>query len=388
MSRRYLAVLAAVALTITAPAIAIASPDTSLHTACAAPVSAVPTAQCLAVFSSTGSFGPHAGAPAGFGPADLRDAYKLPAAAGAGQTVAIVDAFDDPTAEADLAVYRRQYGLPACTTANGCFAKVNQDGQASPLPMPDPNWSVEISLDVDMVSAACPGCHILLVEGDDAAMQSLGAAEDSAAQSGAAAVSNSYGLGEFNGMDQYASHYVHPGVPILASSGDSGFRAAFFPAVLGNVIAVGGTSLTRAANARGWSESAWSGAGSACSAWIPKPVWQHDPHCGMRTVADVSAVADPKTGLAVYDTTVPRGLPGWLVVGGTSASAPFVAGVIGLAGTAGKYNDASSLYAHAGELFDATGGSNGYCGKDYLCTGVRGYDAPTGLGSPNGIAAF
>ena len=387
MNRLRVAVLVGALLTAVAPATAVAAPDTTMHSACAATVSTVPTARCYAMYRSTGSFGPHAAAPSGFGPAELRDAYKLPMTGGAGQTVAIVDAYDDPNIEADLAVYRQQYGLPACTTANGCFKKINENGAASPLPAGSPGWGVEMSLDVDMVSAACSSCDILLVEATTATSEDLGQAEDQAVKSGANVVSNSYGTEEFNGMDAITRHYVHPGVPILASSGDSGFRAASFPAVLGNVISVGGTSLTRAAHARGWTEAAWSGAGSACSAWIAKPAWQHDPNCGMRTVSDVSAVADPKTGLAVYDTygVTP---PGWLVVGGTSASSPFLAGVFGLAGNASKFSDASSLYANSGDLFDVVGGSNGYCGGDYLCTGVVGYDGPTGLGSPNGIAAF
>jgi subtilase family serine protease len=385
MNRVHAAVLAGALLILIMPAPAVATPDTTLHTACTATTS---TVHCFAHYRSSGSFGPQANPPAGYGPADLRDAYKLPLTGGAGQTIAIVDAFDNPNAETDLAIYRQQYGLPACTTANGCFKKINQRGQASPLPTADAGWGVEIALDVDMVSAACPSCDILLVEGDDATFEDLGAAVDQAVKSGAAAVSNSYGADEFRGMDTAAAHYVHPGVPILASSGDDGFRAASFPAVLNNVIAVGGTSLARTANARGWSETAWSGAGSACSAWIPKPAWQHDDNCRMRTVADVSAVADPRTGVAVYDTFDPGVPPGWLVVGGTSASSPFVAGVFGVAGNARSFNNASSFYNQGKDLFDVVGGSNGFCGGDYLCTGLAGYDAPTGMGSPNGTTAF
>ncbi|EWM13071.1 LOW QUALITY PROTEIN: peptidase S8 and S53, subtilisin, kexin, sedolisin, partial [Kutzneria sp. 744] len=307
---------------------------------------------------------------------------------GAGQTIAIVDAFDNPSAEADLGKYRQQFGLPACTTANGCFKKVNQRGAASPLPEGNPNWGVEISLDLDMVSAACPDCHILLVEANTPLTADLGAAEDTAATSGASAVSNSYGSDEYNGMDVDAKHFQHAGVAILASSGDYGFQPASFPASLANVIAVGGTTLEKADNARGWTETAWSRAGSGCSAWVPKPAWQHDANCGMRTVADVSAVADSDPGLAVYDTYGLGAQAGWVTVGGTSASSPFIAGVIGLAGDGSRLTDASSLYTHADKLFDVVGGSNGYCGDDYLCTGLQGYDAPTGVGSPNGIGAL
>jgi len=368
--------LAVALLAMSVPAFA----DTSAHSACAAKASA---AHCLAKFRGSRGF-----APDGYGPADLRDAYKLPATGGAGQTIAIVDAYDNPNAEADLAVYRQQFGLPACTTANGCFRKINQDGETDPLPLAEPGWGVEISLDVDMASAACPDCRILLVEADDSDLDNLGLAVDQAVKSGATAVSNSYGAQEFDGMDVAGAHWVHPGVPILASSGDDGFQPASFPAVLSKVIAVGGTTLFRSATKRGWSETAWTGSGSSCSAWVAKPAWQHDLNCGKRTVADVSAVADPDTGVAVYDTFNPGVPPGWLVVGGTSAASPFVAGLLALAGNAADFADASSFYRQTGDLFDVVGGSTGDCGGDYLCTGVAGYDAPTGVGSPDGIGAF
>jgi subtilase family serine protease len=387
MKRFRTALLAGALLTLGLPAIAGAAPDTAMHAACPSTVSTTPTMHCFALYRTAHSFGVNA-TPAGYGPADLRDAYKLPSTGGAGQAIAIVDAFDNPNAEVDLAKYRQQFGLPACTTANGCFKKVNQRGAASPLPDGNPNWGVEISLDLDMVSAACPDCHIVLVEADTPSSANLGAAEDTAAASGASAISNSYGSDEYNGMDVDAKHFQHAGVAILASSGDFGFQPASFPASLANVIAVGGTTLTKADNARGWTETAWSRAGSGCSAWIPKPAWQHDANCGMRTVADISAVADSEPGLAVYDTYGLGAQAGWITVGGTSASSPFIAGVIGLAGNGSQLTDASSLYRHADNLFDVVGGSNGFCGDDYLCTGLQGYDAPTGVGSPNGIGAF
>jgi subtilase family serine protease len=352
-------------------------------------------ARCLAEYRTTGkgtTLHPLAAnaTPDGFGPADLKSAYKLPGSGGTGTspgTVAVVDAYGYPTAEADLAAYRSQYGLPACTVASGCLTIANQRGDASPLPDPDPGWGVETALDLDMASAACPGCKLLLVEGDDSALGSLAAAVDTAVRLGASVVSNSYGTDEFNGMDAFAGSYNHPGVPILASSGDYGFQAASFPAVETSVIAVGGTSLTKDSSARGWSEQAWSGAGSGCSAWIDKPSWQTDPNCSMRTVADVSAVADPNTGLAVYDTYGLGDQAGWLVVGGTSASSPFVAGVIALSGHASTVTP-QKLYGEPGAFFDTVGGSNGYCGGDYLCTGLPGYDAPTGLGTPDGTTPF
>jgi subtilase family serine protease len=246
---------------------------------------------------------------------------------------------------------------------------------------------VEISLDLDAVSAACPQCSITLVEADQPDPASLGAAEDTAVRLGATAISNSYGTTEFTGMDLYAAHYTHPGTSIVASSGDAGFAPAAFPAVLGNVISVGGTTLTKATTtARGWTEQAWAGASSGCSAYIAKPAWQKDKHCSMRTVADVSAVADPNTGLAVHDTFGLGDNGGWLVGGGTSLSSPLIAAVITRSGH--QIDDAGYIYTHAAELYDPTGGSNGFCGNDYLCTGKKGYDAPTGAGSPNGSGAF
>jgi len=376
------------AVTVAVPAsVAAAAPTTRTACAQAAPMHA----RCLAVVrpGAVPLAATDAAVPAGFGPADLQAAYKLPVGRGAGQTIALVDAYDDPTAEADLATYRATYGLPPCTTANGCFRKLNQAGKPGPYPPADGGWAVETSLDLDMVSASCALCDILLVEGNSSLVSDLAASVDTAVKQGGDVVSNSYGLAEFNGMQTFARHYKHSGHVIVASSGDAGFTAAQFPAVTPGVLAVGGTSLVAADNARGWSESAWSGAGSGCSAYIKKPAYQTDDHCSMRTIADVSAVADPNTGVAVYDTTPnPFGIPpGWLIVGGTSASSPFVAGVIGLAGNASTY-DPSDSYANTSALFDAVGGSNGFCGGDYICTGTVGYDGPTGLGTPNGIGAF
>ncbi len=325
--------------------------------------------------------------PAGYSPATLQSAYKLPALGGSGKTIAIVDAQDDPKAETDLAFYRATFGLPACTAANGCFKKVNQRGVAGSYPAPDSGWALEISLDVDMVSAACPKCHILLVEGDSASLDNLGAAVNTAVRLGATVVSNSYGLSEFAGMSGYYHYYQHPGHPIVASSGDSGFTTAQFPAVVPGVLAVGGTSLRRFSNARGWIEHAWSGAGSGCSTLVAKPAYQHDVLCPKRTIADVSADADPNTGPAVRDTVPYNGQSGWFIVGGTSASAPFIAGVIGVAGNASTYTPAFS-YSHTAATYDAVGGSNGTCGGTYLCTAKKGYDGPTGLGTPHGTGAF
>ncbi len=327
------------------------------------------------------------GVPSGFVPSDIVAAYEIPAG-GAGVTVAVVDAQDDPNAESDLAVYRAQFNLPACTTANGCFKKVNQSGQASPLPSGDTGWGGEISLDLDMVSAACPACKILLVEGSSASNDDLGAAVNEAAALGATVISNSYGGSESSTDATYdTEYYHHAGVSVLASSGDSGYGAQY-PAASQYVIAVGGTSLTQDGSARGFREGAWSDGGSGCSQYDAKPSWQRDTGCSKRTVADVSAVADPNTGVAVYDTYGGgnAGAAGWEVYGGTSASSPLVGAILAASGLAGV--DASFVYQNPGSFNDITSGSNGTCNtkSTYLCTAVSGYDGPTGLGTPAGLA--
>jgi hypothetical protein len=323
--------------------------------------------------------------PLGYGPGDLQSAYgltSLAASEGATQTIAIVDAYDDPNAEADLAVYRSQYGLPACTTANGCFRKVDQRGGVS-YPAIDASWAQEISLDLDMASAVCPNCHILLVESDSAQFTDLVAAVDRAALLGATQISNSYGGGEYSGETTAESHYNHPGIAVTVSSGDSGYGVEF-PASSRYVTAVGGTSLNPAAGTRGWSETAWSGAGSGCSAYIAKPAWQTDSGCSRRSVVDVSAVADPNTGVAVYDSLAYQRSSGWMVFGGTSAASPIVAAFDALIGPAAASR--SYVYDNAASFNDVVSGSNGNCGGSYLCTARAGYDGPTGVGTPTGAA--
>lgn len=325
--------------------------------------------------------------PAGFGPADLRSAYNLTTSGSADTTVAIVVAYDAPTAEADLAVYRSTYGLPPCTTANGCFRKVNQNGQASPLPAANPGWAGEAALDIQMVSAICPNCRILLVEGDQPFISNLGTAVNTAVAMGAKFVSNSYGRTEGSSANSFDNQYYNkPGVLITAASGDDGFQN-LYPASGKGVTAVGGTSLTRDTSARGWSETAWSGAGSACSNVIAKPAFQVglNTGCARRAVADVAAVADPQTGVAVYQTF---GADGWVIYGGTSAAAPIIAAVYALAGNPRASDSPNSYpYARLGALNDVRSGTNGSCGAP-LCTAGTGYDGPTGLGTPQGISAF
>jgi subtilase family serine protease len=365
----------------------------------------------LRCFSQAIAHGPGLGpqmmpGPVGLSPSQIRAAYSLGGLSAAGRIVAVVDAFDDPNAESDLATFRSAYGLPACTSANGCFSKLNQNGASSPLPSGDPGWGVEISLDLDAVSAACPDCHILLVEGNSAFTSDLLTADQTAeGVSGVASLSDSWGGGEVSGITSLDHFVNHPGIAITASSGDSGFGVQW-PASSPFVSGVGGTTLTAASTKRGWSESVWSGAGSGCSAFEPKPAWQHDSGCANRTVADVSAVADPNTGIGVYDTynncaspgssacdtqieqRLAQGLDGWAQVGGTSLASPLIASVYALAGNTGSIDYGSFPYAHTGSLYDVTSGSNGSCSPAYLCSGGPGYDGPSGLGTPNGDQAF
>lgn len=341
----------------------------------------------------------------GYGPADIQSAYQLAGLTSGGKTVAIVDAFNDPKAAADLAAYRSHFGLPPCTVASGCFKQINQTGATSPLPAKNYGWAVEESLDLDMVSAACPDCHIILVEAKSANLSDLAIAEDTAAsRAGVVAISNSYGGSEDGTEVKMDSHYTHPGVAITASTGDSGYGASY-PATSPHVTAVGGTTLTKTpSTARGWTETAWSGSGSGCSKDLPRPTFQIGlTPCTTRADADVSAVADPNTGVAVYDTAnscgtssfcdnlirlgLASGADGWVQVGGTSASAPIIASVYALAGNTTTI-DNSFPYAHTGFLNDVTSGSNGSCAQPVLCTAGNGWDGPTGLGTPIGTGAF
>ena len=332
----------------------------------------------------------------GFGPSQLQAAYGLTAASasdGAGKTVALVDAYNDPTAAADLNTYRSAAGLPATT-----LKVVNQNGATSPLPATAPtsdDWTLEESLDLDMVSSACPLCSIVLVEATDDSGTGLYVANSTAATL-AGYISNSWGGSEASTDTTLDSEYFsHPGVVTTASAGDSDY-GVIYPAASPNVVAVGGTSLTTASNARGWSETVWNtttgseGTGSGCSAYEPEPSWQTalglPSGCSKRIDNDVSADADPATGVAVYDTT--NGNGGWNEVGGTSASSPFIAGVYALAGNPGN-TPADDLYTHTANLYDVTSGKDASsCSPSYLCTAGTGYDGPTGLGTPDGIAAF
>jgi subtilase family serine protease len=377
-------------------------PPSFVHV-CSAP--ARDNASCMAIRAdATSQPSASAATPLGYGPAGLQSAYNLvsaSAASGAGETVAVVDAYNDPTALSDLCTYRSTFSLPplkaGCTNSTGTgptFTKVSQSGSTTIFPFNNSNWAQEISLDVDMVSAICPNCNILLVEANSSSLSNLAAAVNRAATMGVVAISNSYGGRETSTETSYDADYNHPGIAITASSGDGGFGAQY-PAASPFVTAVGGTTLRRASTtARGWTESAWTcsgalacfffgGAGSGCSVDESKPAWQSDSGCKKRTVADVSADADPSTGVAVYYNG------GWRVYGGTSVASPIIASVYALAGNTSTITYGSYPYSHSGSLNDVTtSDANVSCSPAYLCNAESGFDGPTGIGTPNGTGGF
>src|SRR6185312_10601065 len=334
-------------------------------------------------------------APAGYGPAQFRTAYGLPSSAATAQTIAIVDAYDDPYVAGNLNTYSSTFGLPQCNSANPCFKKVNQNGVAGSYPSANSGWALEISLDVEVAHAICPNCKILLVEASSASFANLETAVNTAARLGATEISNSYGGGEWSGETSDTA-YNHPGIAVTVSSGDSGYGQFGFPAASPYVVAVGGTTLKLGAGNAWAGETAWSGGGSGCSSYLTAPTWQTSlanwslTGCGTkRGVADVAADADPNTGAAVYDTMRYQGRSGWFKVGGTSLSSPLVAGVYALAGNAASASYPASLaYANPAALHDVTSGSTGNCGGTIMCNAAAGYDGPTGLGSPKGLGAF
>jgi hypothetical protein len=387
----------------------------------------------------------------GLTPAQLASAYAYePTAGGTGQTVAIVDAYNDPKIEEDLGTFDSNYGLAACTTANGCFKKVSQTGSTTSLPPDEPGWSGEISLDVEAVHGACPNCKILLVEANDEKNEDLAAAVNEAVSLGATEVSNSYGdpeQVEWGAAEQAA--YNHPGVVIAASTGDDGYydwdrlnegyllpQMPNAPASLPTVVAVGGTSLNLNLNGTRASETVWNdngpddeiglsyrralgATGGGCSTLFTAQPWQQGVSgfaatgCGNKRLdADISAVADPLTGFDIYDSYKS---PGWQTIGGTSLSSPLVTSLYALAGGSGGVEyPAQTPYNHLGHgssLYDVTKGGNGFCDAEALslcnllgeatsifgrvdcegttaCNAAPGFDGPSGVGTPNGLGAF
>ena len=361
-----------------------------------------------------------AATPIGYGAPDLQSAYKIDPtriATATKPTVAIIDAYGYPKLEADLAVYRAQYSLPPCTIANGCLKIVNQQGLTTNLPPAPPandDWTIETALDVDMASAACPLCNILVVQATNNAGDGLDIGQNVAASLGATVISNSWGGVEVPNQaaayaQEDATYFVHPGIAIFVAAGDSGYNDTIstgrptgpeYPASSAHTIAVGATRLVRdPTSTRGWKETAWAvtplaaggpdvnkgAGGSGCSLSIPKPAYQTASPCQFKASADISAVGDPATGVAVYNTNATN--PGWISVGGTSASAPFVAAIFAATGN-GNQTSGAFIAASSAKLWDVTAGSNGTCAaQPLLCNAVAGWDGPTGFGTPN-VSAF
>jgi subtilase family serine protease len=338
-------------------------------------------ATCLALIQSKSGISP---AVSGWAPSDFQTRYNLPSSTnGKGQIVAIVDAYDNPNVASDVAAYRSQFGLG---TAN--FTKYNQQGQKKNYPRGSTGWGVEIDLDVQMVSAACPLCTIYLVEANSSDFGDLQTAEAEAVTLGAHIVSNSWiCYGSYDCVDQ--SIFDQPGVLYTAGSGDAGYGAIGAPSALSSVVAVGGTVLSK--NGSTYSESVWNGAGAGCATGVTKPSWQHDPDCTSRTDSDVSAIS---WQVAEYDT---YGYSGWFTVGGTSVATPMVAAIFALAGNASSQDAAKKIWSlkkrkRGKDLHAITTGSDGSCNGEYLCQAgtkqFHSYSGPAGWGTPNGIKTF
>jgi len=358
---------------------------------CAASAATRSTASCLSkvMVNGKGAVPQSTTPPAtALTPAQLQDAYKLAGTSGAGRTVAIVDAYGYPNLERDLSTYRSYFGLPPCTTANGCLKVIDQNGGTS-LPRFNAGWAGEQALDVDAVSATCPDCKIVMVQTKTNSFANLGQGVVTASkQPGVVAISNSYGGGDAPDTT-YGTYYNHPGIAVTASTGDNGYQGASYPASSAYTTAVGGTTLAKATNTRGWNETVWNGAGSGCSTLNTAlaAAASYGTGCAKRAMADVSAAANPNTGgLAVFYPTNSKSST-WAQVGGTSESAPIIAAVYALSGNTAGYANAIP-YAHPTSLFDVTSGSNGTCPTTQWCNARAGWDGPTGLGTPNGAGAF
>jgi subtilase family serine protease len=330
----------------------------------------------------------------------LRSAYSLPTGGSKRETVAVIGAYDDSHLQSDMAVYTKRFHLPACTVRNRCLRVINEAGQGSPLPPPDPTggtWNVEHALSAEVVHAICQNCSILVVDGSSDSNYDLSTAVDAAAKAHARVIVTTFGPAQTYTDSQYASDYANPGAIVVAAAGDSGYTGSVdFPSTFPNVLAVGGTHLELGSRGRYLRETAWSMGTSGCSSYMAAARWQQaqasSVGCGKnRAVVDVSAVADP--GAIVYITgggSTPGGA--WYEVGGTSLSAPIIGGVFGLAGGGGS-SALSHLYrvahTHPSAFHDVRSGTNSSsCGGKPICSARRGYDGPTGLGTPSGLAAF
>lgn len=378
---------------------------------CPDPAPGQMTCQALRVLTSQPALAPassvQTGSPRPLSPANFQSAYGLPSGtAGSGVTIGIVDAYDNPYAESNLATFRSHWGLPPCTTANGCFRKVNQNAQQFNYPAGDSGWGLEISLDLDAVSSACPNCKIVLAESSTNYDSDLYAAVNAAVSLGSSVISMSWGGGEYSSETSDDATFNIPGVKMIASSGDSGYNSCVndaglpgpcYPAASPYVSAVGGTTLLSATNTRGWYESTWSGTGSGCSAYESKPTWQSDTGCTKRMTNDIAADADPNTGLVSYDT---YGEGGWVQIGGTSLAAPLVAASYALQFSAASGSAPQNLYdTSSSAYFPVTSGTNGSCATGYFCNAAsavtvqcggwsNNYSGPIGLGTPNVSGSF
>jgi subtilase family serine protease len=376
--QKLLALVAAVAGSTLALAGGGGAANVHASAAAVCPAPAFGAAHCHALVVTNGVGNPLATtSPTGLSPATIKSAYNFPTSstAGTGKTIAIVDAFDDPNAEADLAVFSSQFGLPACTTANGCFQKVNQTGGTS-YPRKDAGWALEISLDVQWAHAIAPGAKILLVEATTNSFANLLAAEDYA-KAHAQYVSNSWGASEFSGENGYDSHFSQSGVSFFVSAGDAGLPAEY-PSASPNVISVGGTTLHFDGSGNVTSETGWSGGGGGCSAYENATSAQSgfsgyaQVNCGgARATPDVSLDADPASGVSVYDSVRYQGQAGWFKVGGTSASSPMWAGRSAVAGTT---VNSAYVYGNSITFRDITSGNNG-------ASCLVGFDLCSGRGS-------
>jgi subtilase family serine protease len=370
----------AVALASVAAVFAVGTAGAANDQAAAAavcPAAVFGFARCHVLVSVDARGNPYAStSPTGLSPATIKSVYGFTTSstAGAGETIAIVDAYDDPTAESDLAVFSSQYGLPACTSANGCFTKVDPGGGTS-YPRKEAGWALEISLDAQWAHAIAPGAKILLVEASSNSFANLLAAEDYA-KAHAQYVSNSWGASEFGGESSYDSHFVQSGVSFFVSSGDAGLPAEY-PSASPNVISVGGTTLHFGGSSF-TGETGWSSGGGGCSAYEAATSAQSgfseygQVNCaGKRATPDVSLDADPASGVSVYDSTRYQGQQGWFKVGGTSASSPMWAG---RAAVQGAVVNSAYVYGNSISYRDITSGNNG-------ASCLVGFDLCSGRGS-------
>lgn len=333
--------------------------------------------------------------PTGLTPSQVARFYGFDQVAnqGQGQTIAIVDAYDDPNIESDLAVFSNMFGLSPCTTLNGCFKKIYA---AKRKPRTDGGWSLEMALDVEWAHAIAPQAKIILVEAASSSLADLMRAVDVAVKNGASVVSMSFGGSEFSSESSYDGHFSASGVTFTASSGDSG-TGGEYPAASQRVVAVGGTTMSSDSAGNYLGETAWNGSGGGQSSYEAEPAWQksfgipNDP-AALRGIPDVAYGADPNTGFSVYSSVATQGQSGWFQVGGTSAGAPQWAALFAIAnstrvalGKATLSGSSPYLYsmasgAYAWNYHDITSGTNGTCGA--LCIATANYDYVTGLGSP------